>query len=581
MTLFRLTGFARKYWIWLLATFICLVATTAFNLATPWFLRLAIDTAMGNGDPVFLILMAVAVVGSSILRGIFVYGESYLSEVASQKTAYDIRNALYDRLQRLCFSYHDSNQTGQLMSRATADVEAVRMLYSMGIIQLVQFIVLSLGITAILLLLDWRLALISLAVLPLIGGIAVILNKNMRPIWLRVQQKIGKLGTILEENLTGVMVVKSFFRQKEESRKFAGAAKQLYNEQITGARVIAFNVPLMVTLMAVPTALILWYGGHQVILGNPTVGGLTQFIFYLTLLAMPTRRLGMLTNVFSRATSAGQRIFEILDMESSIKEKAGAIELEHVKGHIRFDTVDFGYNTVSSSLKNVSFEVLPGELVALIGPSGSGKSTIVNLIPRFYDVSSGRITIDGIDVRDVKLKSLRRNVGIVQQDIFLFSASIRDNIAYGVANASQDQIVAAAKAAYLHNFIESLPHGYDTWVGERGINLSGGEKQRLSIARTLLMNTPILIMDDSTSSVDASTEHLIRQALDKLVQGRTTFVITHRLSVIRNADLILVLDEGQIVEKGRHDELMRKNGLYKTVYESQLSMDVDEVEELQ
>jgi len=318
-------------------------------------------------------------------------------------------------------------------------------------------------------------------------------------------------------------------------------------------------------------ALILWYGGRKVIAGSLTLGELTQFIFYLTMMSMPVRRLGFITNIFTRTISAGQRILEILDTESAVKEKPGAIELDAVKAAVSSENVSFSYDSIAPALKNVSFSVQPGELVALVGSLGSGKSTIAHLIPRFYDVTAGRITIDGIDIRDVTLDSLRRNVGIVQQNTFLFSATIRDNIAYGAVNADMERIVSAAKAAQLHDFIQSLPDGYDTWVGERGVTLSGGEKQRLTIARTLLINPRILILDDSTSSVDAGTEHLIRRALNMVIKGRTTFIITHRLPIIRNADLILVLEDGEVVERGTHSELMARNGLYRQIYESQLS----------
>ena len=575
ITLVRLTGFAKIYWIWLLTALICLLATTAFALAMPWFLRMAVDTAVEQGNRTELIWWAVAVIGASVFRGLFAYGESYLSEVASQKTAYDIRNSLYDRLQRLCFSYHDANQTGQLMSRATADVEAVRMFFSMGIIGLLQYIALSTGIIVILAMLNWQMTLLSLIVIPLIGTIAILLNKRMRPIWAGLQQMVAKLGIILEENLTGVVIVKAFSRQKDESRKFAGQATALYNRQRAGARILALSVPLMVMLMTIPTALILWYGGRQIIGDNLTVGQLTQFIFYLGLLIMPTRRLGMLTNIFARSSAAGKRIMEILDTQSSIQEKPDAIDITGVKGHVVFDNVTFKYNAISPALEEANFEVHPGQTVALIGASGSGKSTVANLLPRFYDVTSGSITIDGVDIRDITLTSLRSNVGIAQQDIFLFSASIRDNIAYGSIDADEEQIINASKAAHLHDFIDGLPQGYDTWIGERGVNLSGGEKQRLSIARTLLMNTPILILDDSTSSVDIKTEHIILEALNRLIEDRTTFIITHRLPIIKNADLILVLDEGRITEQGKHTDLMNSNGLYARIYQSQQLMPED------
>jgi len=569
--LLRIMAFSRKYWWWLALALVFLFANTGFSLAVPWIIREAIDTVTSGGERSFLIWAAVAIVIASALRGLFAYGNNYLSETASQKIAYDIRNAIYDRLQRLSFAYHDQTQTGQLMSRATADVEAARMFIGRGVLGLASMAVLLVGVTYILVSMNWQLALMTLAFLPPIAYRAIVVSRRLRPMWLKIQNFLGILGTTLEENLTGVRVVKAFSRQKEESQKFASQAKMLYDEEIKTDRQMAFNMPLMVFFISLPTALILWYGGRQVIAGNLTIGGLTQFMFYLAMMAMPIRRVGFLINMISRATSAGQRILEILDATSPVQEKPGAVELNNVRGEVVFQDVSFSYNSVGPVLKDIDFSAKPGQLVALIGGSGSGKSTVANLIPRFYDVTSGRVTIDGTDIRDVTLSSLRKNVGIVQQDVFLFSATIRENIAYGAVDADMEQIVAAAKAARLHDFIESLPENYNTWVGERGITLSGGEKQRLAIARTLLLNPKILILDDSTSSVDAETERFIRLALSKLITGRTTFVITHRLSITQSADLILVLENGQIVERGTHNELMSENSRYRQTYLAQLS----------
>ncbi len=571
-TLLRLMVFAPKYWVWLFLAFLCLILTTASGLAIPWILGGAIDTVVSRGERGLLILMAAIIIVASVLRGVSAYKYSYLSAVVSQKTSYDIRDALYDKLQRLSFAYHDESQTGQLMSRATTDVEAIRMFFSEGLLGIAQTLILFVGISYILISLNWQLALLTLAFLPAVGWRAVITGIRLRAMWLKIQQLMATLGTTLEESLTGIRVVKAFSRQKEESQKFSADAKVLYNEHISVVRQTAFNVPLMVFLISLPTPLILWYGGRQVIDGNLTVGGLTQFILYLGMMAMPVRRLGFLTNIFSRTISAGQRILEVLDTQSLIQENPNAIELGSLKGQVCFEDVSFSYNSMAPALKNVNFSVQPGELVALVGSSGSGKSTIAHLIPRFYDVNRGRITVDDIDIRNVTIASLRKNVVAVQQDVFLFSSTIRDNIAFGAVNASLEQIVAVAKAAHLHDFVQSLPDGYDTWVGERGTTLSGGERQRLAIARTLLTNPGILILDDSTSSVDAETEHLIHQALNTLIKGRTTFIITHRLPIIKNADLILVLQEGQIVERGKHSDLMARNGLYHQIYQSQLSV---------
>ena len=565
-------GFVKKYRQRLLLAFICMLASLVFSLAIPRLLGEGVDTILGYGDRSRLIWLAVAVLVAGALRGISAFGYTYLTELVSQRTAYDIRNTLYDKLQRLSFAFHDQAQTGELMSRATADVEAIRMFLGRGLLGVFGISILSIGISYLLISLNWTLALLTLPFLFVVGWRVVIVSRRLRPIWLKIQQLMARLGTILEENLTGVRTVKAFAHEQQESKKFSAQATLLYDEHISATRLRALNIPIMMFAITIPIAVILWYGGRQVIAGNLTIGGVIQFILYLGMMAMPVRNLGFITNIFSRAVSAGQRIFEILDTESVVQEKPGAIELNGVKGEVHFENVSFSYDSVAPILKNVSFNVQPGELVALVGGLGSGKSTIAHLIPRFYDVSSGGITIDGIDVRDVTLDSLRRNVGIVQQNTFLFSATIRDNIAYGTVNADMEHIVAVAKAAQLHDFIESLADGYETWVGERGVTLSGGQKQRLVIARTLLINPRILIMDDSTSSVDVETEHLMRQAMDKLIKGRTTFIITHRLSIIKNADLILVLKDGQVVERGRHSELIAANGFYQQIYESQLSI---------
>ena len=568
--IFRLTIFAKKYWGWLLLAFLALVASAGFNLIIPRMMGDAIDTALSSGERSFLFVAAGIIIGAGLLRGVAEFGNRFLAEAVSQKVAYDIRNAIFNQLQRLSFSYHDQAQTGQLMSRATVDVEAIRMFFGMGLIGILQLVIMLVAISVILLVLNWQLALLTLAFMPAIAWRAVTVSARLRPMWLRIQELMAALGTILEESLTGIRVVKAFSRQKEEGQKFADQAKVLYDEHISIARIQAFNMPLMAFLIALPTAVILWYGGRQVMDGTLTVGEVTQFILYVGLLVMPVRRLGFMANMVSRTFSSGQRIFEILDVESAVKEKPDAIELGRVEGLVSFENVSFSYDAVSPTVSNINFTAQPGELVALLGGSGSGKSTVASLVSRFYDVTGGRITLDGTDIRDVTLASLRNNIGISQQDIFLFSNSIKNNIAYGAVGATMEQIEAASKAAHLHEFIVGLPDGYETWVGERGLTLSGGEKQRLAIARTLLINPGVLILDDSMSSVDAETETLIRQALARLIVGRTTFIITHRLPIIKNADLILMLDQGQIIEMGKHDELMARGGLYYNTFQSQL-----------
>jgi ATP-binding cassette subfamily B protein len=449
------------------------------------------------------------------------------------------------------------------------------MFFGRGLLTVIEIVIMFVAVCYIMIALNWQLALLTLVFIPVIGWRAIRAHNLLEPIWLRIQTLMGVLSNTLQENLTGIKVVKAFSRQKEEIQKFSGQATTLYDEHIHGARVRAFNMPLMGFLISIPSALILWFGGRQVIAGTLTIGGLTQFILYLGMLAMPIRRLGMMIGLFSRTVAAGRRIFEILDTESQVKEKPNAIVLDGVKGEVTFEDVSFSYDSTVPALQNIKFNVKPGGLVALLGGSGCGKSTISNLLCRFYDVDSGRITIDGVDIRDVTLASLRKNVVAAQQDIFIFSDTIQNNIAYGVADADEEKILDVAKAAHIDDFVKNLADGYDTMVGERGLTLSGGERQRLAIARTLLIDPSVLILDDSTSSVDAETEYLIRKGLDELIKGRTTFIITHRLPIIKNADLILMLKDGKIVEQGKHDELMAMNGLYKQTYESQLSATED------
>jgi len=567
----RLTAFLKKHWaMWLLA-FLCLTASTVFSLVIPKMLGNGIDTVLNSGRAVTLIIAAGIIIGSSALRGITGYGNRYFTQVISQRVAYDLRNNLYDHLQGLSFAYFDKAQTGQLMSRATVDIEAVRTFISMGLLQILQTTFLTVGISWLLISLDWRLALMTLAFVPLMAYRAVTTSNRLRPVWLKVQQLIAALGTTLQESLTGIRIVKSFAQEKAEDKKFADDAKKLYVVQIDAARIVAFNTPLMVFLIGAPTALVLWYGGHQVIVGNLTIGGIVQFIMYLGMLAMPIRALGMVTNMYSRSMSAGERIFEILDTKSQVKDKPDAIVLDKLQGRVAFEDVSFSYAENAPALHSINFSVEPGQLVALVGASGSGKSTIINLILRFYDVSGGRITMDGIDIRDIALSSLRKNIGTAQQDVFLFSTTIRNNIAYGMPDATIEQVTAAAKAAQIHDFIMSLPDGYETWVGERGHTLSGGEKQRVTIARAILKNPSVLILDEITSSVDAETERLIRKAVDELIKGRTTFIISHRLPIITNSDLILVIKDGQIVERGKHQELMAGDTIYRRTYLSQLA----------
>ncbi len=575
----RLLVFVKKRWATLLLGFICITVSTVGGLVIPRLLGNGIDTAVTSGSRTTIVTLALILLGTTLLRSAGRFGDTYITQLVSQQASYDIRNTLYDHLHKLGFAYYDKAQTGQIMSRCTADIEAARTFLSAGILNLIQIFIIVFGVVGLLISLNWQLALLTLTFMPVIFWQTLFVSGKLRPIWAKVQQWIGVLGVTLQESLFGVRVVKAFTLQSREIGKFSSQAESLYGEQMAAARIQAVYTPVMTILVSLPTVIVLWFGGKQVIDGSLTIGGITQFILYLGMMAGFVSRLGQLAAMISRTISAGTRIFEILDTEPLIKDKPDAVELGRVNGNVEFKNVSFSYGTGTSVLSDITFNVEPGKMVALVGGSGSGKTTIINLISRFYDVTGGSITIDGHDIRDVTLASLRKNVVVTQQDIFLFSETIRDNIAYGAPDASREQIESAAKTAQIHDFIMSLPKGYDTWVGERGVTLSGGEKQRIAIARSLLVNPAVLILDDSTSSVDAETEHLILRAMNKLIEGRTTFVITHRLPIIRNAGLILVLKDGRIIEQGTHAALLAMNGQYREIVEGQSSAGQDKTPE--
>jgi ATP-binding cassette subfamily B protein len=438
------------------------------------------------------------------------------------------------------------------------------------VIRLVYVIILLFTTLGLMLWTDWRLALLSWAFIPPTAIIAVRMTTKLRPIWLQVQNLQGQLGVVLQENLSGMRVVKAFGREKYESDKFNVEAQQLFENSYATNRIQATYSPLLSGVWSLAMVATAWFGAIQIANGNLSTGALTAFMLYLTMLQLPVRSIGWVNMMWARAGTSGQRIYDILDAESAVQERPDATDLGRPLGHVRFEDVSFGYDTISPVLRHVHIDAKPGEVVALLGQTGSGKTTVVNLMPRFYDVSGGAITIDGVDIRDATLASLRRVFGIVQQDVFLFSATIRDNIAYGVSGASDADVERVAKLARIDGFIESLPDGYDTWVGERGITLSGGQKQRISIARTLLLDPKILVFDDSTSSVDTETEYLIQQALAELMKGRTTFVIAQRLRTVKSADQILVLQNGSIAQSGRHERLIDEEGPYRVIYDLEL-----------
>ena len=563
----------------MVAAYVALIGSSAFALMVPRLLGTAVDEVIGGTEFSAMVKLAGLILLVNTLRGVFAYGQTYLSEWTGQLVAYDLRNAIFGKLQRLSFSYHDERQTGDQMSRATADVEAIRNFVQGGLLRAVQILMLVFGAAGLLFLTNWRLALIGLAFVPIVAYRSAVVSFSLRKIWTYVLKTTGKMTTVMQENLSGIRVVRAFGAQEYEIQKFDVVIKDLSESHIRVSRIQIANSSFIQLVFAAATGGIIWFGGQEIVNGRLTPGELTQFIFYLGIIQGPVRMSGMIINNFSRAVSAGQRIFEVLDAPSPVQEHPDATVMPRVRGHVKFENVSFAYGD-EPVLRNVSLEAQPGQVVALLGMPGSGKTTVVHLIPRFYEASEGRITLDGTDIRDVTLESLRSNVGIAMQDVFLFSATIADNIAYGKPGSTREDVERASRIAQLHDYVVDLPDGYETWVGERGITLSGGQRQRLAIARTILLDPPILVLDDSTSSIDASTEHLLRQALESVMKGRTTFVIAHRLSTVRHADQILVLDNGSIAERGTHDELVQQKGLYRQLYELQLLPDEPDIDTL-
>ncbi len=528
-------------------------------------------TADINNAPRTLINALIFILIFAALRGLFAFLQTFWAEKNSQSVAYDLRNDLYAKIQRLSFSYHDKNQTGQLMIRATDDVEKVRLFIGQGLLQLVGAVILLTGTIIILFSTNVSLAWTAMPILPVALVLFMIFGSASQPLFIKVQQKLSALNTILQENLAGVKVIKAFTREKEQQTKFRTAADATMNQAITVSRLFTFLFPLVFLIANLGQAAILYFGGKQIILSLLSLGEWQEFSLYLIYLFFPVAQFGFIITQMGQAAASADRIFEILDTKNDITDKPDAIMLPDVTGTVKFENVTFRYfGGGEPVLKNVSFTANPGETIALLGATGSGKTTIINLLPRFYDPSEGKITIDGHDLRDLKLESLRSHIGIVLQETTLFSGTIRENIAFGKPEASQVEIEAAAKAAQAHDFIMSFPEGYNTHVGERGTTLSGGQKQRVAIARALLLNPRILILDDSTSSVDLNTEAQIQKALDSLMRGRTSFVIAQRISTVINADKIIVLDKGEIVAEGRHQDLMEDSPIYAEIYNSQI-----------
>ena len=583
--LLRIRIFLKPYLWQILLTLLLLLILTGLSLVVPRIIRSVVDEGLVRGETRHLIRSALLLLGLGLFSAVLNLGNRYWSEWIAARVGYDLRNRMYDHIQYLPFTYHDHAQSGQLISRCIEDVRSIERFAGGAVTDLIRFVLLALGIITIMIMDNARLAVIALLPIIPLTLMTASFGTKIGKLFFDVDNAVGDVSNRLQENVVGVQVVRAFAREPHETQRFETANKQVFQTWVYVIDEWSKIMPTTNWLTTVSVILILWFGGQMVMDGTLTIGAIVAFNAYILMLAEPAQQLTGLVNAGGEAAAGAQRVFEVLDTKPAIESPANASRLESLRGEVEFRSVALKYQDERThSLSDIDLRVEPNQLVALIGPTGSGKTSLVNLIPRFYDVTEGSVLVDGKDVRDVDLVALRKQVGIVLQTSLLFSDTIKANIAYGRPEAGMDEVMAAARAAQAHEFIEGFTNGYDTIVGERGVTLSGGQRQRVAIARALLMNPRILILDDSTSSVDTQTEKLIQSALDTLMEGRTTFVIAHRLSTVRRADLILVMEDGRIVERGTHDELLRRGGLYKEIHDLQLidhAKFSEEMEELQ
>jgi len=566
-TFARLLGFLRPYRLSLAVSIVLAVASQAAQIALIWITKHVIDGAFVPRDAHKLWVFVWAIVALGVIRAVLMAGRRLISGKQALAVEMDMRQGLYAHLVRLSFGFYDRHQTGQLMSRATVDLQGVRFFLGYGLIFFFQNILTVVSVTIVLLVFEWKLALIALAITPILVVLAYRYSHVAHPTLRDVQQKLADVATVAEENIVGVHVVKSFAQEDAERAKFDGRSEAVFAQTIKANRQRALYVPLISWVPLVAQGAVLLVGARMVTHGSLTIGGFFAFNLYLGMLVMPLRSLGMWVGQAQRATAAGERIFQIMDEPEEISDRPGAIELPPGGGDLRFDGVDFEYMKGRPVLEDIDLAVPAGRTIALIGHTGSGKTTLTSLVPRFYDAAAGRVLVDGTDVRDVTLRSLRRAIGVISQDPFLFSATVRENITFGAPQLSAEEVERIARLAQAHEFVERLPDGYDTVIGERGITLSGGQRQRLAIARAIAVDPRILILDDATASVDATTEAKIRLGLREAMRGRTTLIIAHRLSTISLADEIVVLDAGRIAARGTHDELLETSQVYRDIYE--------------
>lgn len=570
MTLYlRILSYIKPYMHRLLFAMVCTIMAAAGNLYIPWIIKDMIDEVLADKNGTMLNWIAASIIAIFIVRGLFWYGQNYLMSYVGQSVIIDIRAAVFKKLQRLSVSFYDKNKTGTIMSYVTNDVNALQSAMVENTIEMITEGFILIGSVVAMIYLDWRLTLFTVCTFPVVLWFMEFFGKKIRKTGGRIQECTADITSVLQESVASARVIKSFVREDYEVDRFDVENKANFRANMKNAQLMATLTPVVELVAAIGVTMIIWYGGNNVINGTITAGSLIAFLTYAVNISNPIKRLTRVIGNIQKALAAAQRVFMIIDMPEEIAESRDAKQLPEVSGKVEFQNVSFAYNDKGNVITDLSFSVKPGEVIAIVGPSGAGKSTIANLLPRFYDVNKGDIKIDGHSVREVTLDSLREQVGIVPQETMLFNGSVYNNILYGRLDATKEEIEAAAKAANAHDFIMQLTDGYETKLGDRGVNLSGGQRQRIAIARAILKNPRILILDEATSALDTESERVVQEALDRLMVGRTSFVIAHRLSTVKNADKILVLEKGNLVESGTHDELLALDGLYAHLYKIQ------------